>query len=228
MQKLIVVAVSGLAFSGKTEFTDRLESANMRDNGTKRVHNLLLRRMSLARPLKEMALELGWDKQKDERGRALLRGIGSVGRAYDEDCWARMLMQRARANIIRSQSIGFNTTLISVDDVRFPSELRYLAHLDKHMEIQDWKADAFLFYFVQISSSDEVREARATALGAQIVKEGEHESEQPKRLNEEFSRIEHGVFIPVRNEGSFENLHCSAEGLLDDAGKKLNQEESHD
>jgi hypothetical protein len=38
-----------------------------------------------------MALNMGWNSEKDARGRKLLQDIGTAGREYRRDCWVRHL-----------------------------------------------------------------------------------------------------------------------------------------
>jgi hypothetical protein len=42
---------------------------------------------SFASEIKSIATRMGWDGQKDDRGRKLLQDIGSAGRAYDPWMW---------------------------------------------------------------------------------------------------------------------------------------------
>lgn len=62
---------------------------------------------SFAAEIKRIAALMGWDGEKDARGRKLLQDLGSAGREYDRKCWvSRMPTDRA----------------VIIDDVRFVNE----------------------------------------------------------------------------------------------------------
>jgi hypothetical protein len=62
---------------------------------------------SFASEIKSIATRMGWDGQKDDRGRKMLQDIGSAGRAYDPWTWvAKMPTDHP----------------IIIDDVRFINE----------------------------------------------------------------------------------------------------------
>lgn len=63
---------------------------------------------SFASPVREIALAMGWDGVKDEKGRKLLVAVGMAGRAYGADTWIKQLDFTKRCVI---------------DDVRFPNEV---------------------------------------------------------------------------------------------------------
>lgn len=72
--------------------------------------------ISFAKSLKRLALDLGWDGKKDERGRRLLQGLGQTLRAYDPDFW----IKKADFNPVKVD------TPVFIDDLRFQNELEYL------------------------------------------------------------------------------------------------------
>lgn len=61
---------------------------------------------SFASKIKGIALAMGWDGEKDSRGRKLLQDIGTAGREYRRDCWLRNLP----------------THPVIIDDVRYINE----------------------------------------------------------------------------------------------------------
>lgn len=62
---------------------------------------------SFAAEIKRIAATMGWNGEKDARGRKLLQDLGSIGREYDRQCWAsRMPTDRP----------------VIIDDVRFVNE----------------------------------------------------------------------------------------------------------
>lgn len=72
----------------------------------------------LANPIKDIAIQMGWNTIKDNEGRKLLQGIGSIGREYNDKCWLKMWLDTM---------IATNTDLIIVDDLRYENEREYLA-----------------------------------------------------------------------------------------------------
>lgn len=62
---------------------------------------------SFAAEIKRIAATMGWNGEKDTRGRKLLQDLGSIGREYDRQCWvSRMPTDRA----------------VIIDDVRYINE----------------------------------------------------------------------------------------------------------
>jgi hypothetical protein len=115
-RKTVVVLVSGKAGSGKTTVADMLE----RKLGD--IPSLSVFRYSFAGPLKFIAKSyIGWDGEKDEKGRKLLQDIGRVGRDYDKNIWVKHLLGQMDK---QSGMLPFN--FVIVDDWRFPNEYEYL------------------------------------------------------------------------------------------------------
>ncbi len=98
--------VSGRAGEAKTSFSnfcvEHLESLSTKATI-----------VSFAYGVKSTANAMGWDREKDDKGRRLLQQIGNVGREYNEDIWANM----AVGSIIESQ-----VDVVFIDDWRFPNE----------------------------------------------------------------------------------------------------------
>lgn len=62
---------------------------------------------SFAAEIKRIAETMGWNGEKDSRGRKLLQDLGSIGREYDRQCWVnRMPTDRP----------------VIIDDVRYINE----------------------------------------------------------------------------------------------------------
>lgn len=62
---------------------------------------------SFAAEIKRIAATMGWNGEKDIRGRKLLQDLGSIGREYDRQCWVnRMPTDRP----------------VIIDDVRYINE----------------------------------------------------------------------------------------------------------
>jgi hypothetical protein len=75
----------------------------------------------LAHWVKKTALYMGWDGQKDAKGRKLLQHIGNIGREYDKNLWIGLCYGR---DIEDSPAYPFQ--IIIHDDWRFPNELDFV------------------------------------------------------------------------------------------------------
>lgn len=78
----MLVLLSGKAGSGKDTVGDYL------------VSRYGFRKYAFADKLKEIARLMGWDGNKDEKGRRLLQDLGSVGRNYDPEMWVRFVLDK--------------------------------------------------------------------------------------------------------------------------------------
>lgn len=115
-RKTVVILLSGKAGSGKTTVADMLE------NKINDEPSLSILRYAFASPIKYIAKAfIGWDGEKDEKGRVLLQDLGKVGRDYDEHIWVKHFLNQMDK---QSGILPFNFAI--VDDWRFPNELAYL------------------------------------------------------------------------------------------------------
>lgn len=114
LYKTVCVLVSGHIGSGKTLFSDMLVS-EMNYKGWRGA------RFSFASGVKEIAVRMGWDGKKDERGRRLLQDIGMTGRTYNQDVWVSDLIDK----FIPLQ-IYYPFDIIVIDDWRFTNEREYI------------------------------------------------------------------------------------------------------
>ena len=81
---------------------------------------------SFSSPLKFIAQAyMGWDKEKDEKGRKLLQDIGKVGREYNPNIWVTHLLTQLDRKFGNKNQV-FPTNVVIVDDWRFPNEYAYL------------------------------------------------------------------------------------------------------
>ena len=89
------IGITGLAGAGKTYAANWFK---LRTGGEI---------WSFAAEIKRIAATMGWNGEKDSRGRKLLQDLGSIGREYDRQCWvSRMPTGRA----------------VIIDDVRYINE----------------------------------------------------------------------------------------------------------
>lgn len=109
-----VLGFTGRAGSGKSFCAEQL--ARIISDGFEMPVTLA----SLATPIKELAQHLGWNGQKDAKGRRLLQLLGTeVGRdCISKDIWVNVLESER-------QELADPVTLI-VDDVRFENEAQWV------------------------------------------------------------------------------------------------------
>lgn len=108
LKETTVFAFSGRAGSGKT---------------TSALHLMTLfpgfdvQKFMMAWKIKNIATQMGWNGDKDNKGRKLLQVIGRYGREYDIDTWVNQVIteiQRSKPDIA------------VIDDLRFPNEMTKL------------------------------------------------------------------------------------------------------
>lgn len=80
-------------------------------------------RFAFADVLKELAFAIGWDGEKDEKGRKLLQDLGHHGRRLlGADVWVDALTRDIR----RLVKDGARLDDIVVTDVRYPNEVKFV------------------------------------------------------------------------------------------------------
>lgn len=104
------ILIAGRAGTGKDTSSLIMDSYFIRDRRFKSTIS------SFAGELKEVAVKMGWDGKKDDRGRKLLQDLGKVGREYDINIWAKKLIEY----------VLFDYDLIIIPDWRFPNEYQYV------------------------------------------------------------------------------------------------------
>ena len=111
LAKTLAILISGKAGVGKSSAANFMQKYAI----TKGYNTIIL---PFAYGVKQIAYEMGWDGKKDEKGRALLIGVGMTGRAYDESIWAKYSFEKSL--------IGSVPDIILVEDWRFSNEGKYI------------------------------------------------------------------------------------------------------
>jgi len=116
---LFVIGLCGKAGAGKTTFANMIlnQFLEMTDN---KIGCVVL---PFAKALKDLAVQLGWDGVKDERGRRLLQLLGTdvCRNCIDDNYWVK----KWKEGIDKERAKGIQ--LIVADDVRFENELLSIA-----------------------------------------------------------------------------------------------------
>lgn len=127
------IGFTGNAGSGKTSVSKYIQNKFM-----EKYKNSYVLIIPFAKSLKEFAKELGWNGEKDEKGRKLLQLLGTeVGRkCIDENIWVNKWKENV-LNILKtiklSNDIHVRYILILIDDVRFDNEAKYLKELNSQL-----------------------------------------------------------------------------------------------
>ena len=124
--KKIIVGISGKAESGKNSFAELARKTE---------HNLIAFDFAFANEVKRLALELGWDVWKDEKGRAGLIWLGEGAREhFNKDIWIKKLQQNMR-EIIKQSSCIINKdyAVFFVTDMRYENEAEALWKMSKEV-----------------------------------------------------------------------------------------------
>jgi dephospho-CoA kinase len=125
------IGITGLAGSGKDTAADFI----CREYGYTRV--------SFAAPLKTACVSLGWDSNKDARGRKLLQDVGMAFRLYDETTWINALDKSlaVESDIPMEES---RRKRYVFPDVRFKNEAEYIKQSRNGMIIRVVRDDLAL------------------------------------------------------------------------------------
>lgn len=76
-----------------------------------------------AESLKNTCRSIGWDGEKDAKGRVLLDTLGMAGREYNENLWVKLWKKNNESSIYDPNMV------ILVDDVRFANEVSMIRNL---------------------------------------------------------------------------------------------------
>jgi len=110
-----VTLVSGRAGEGKTTFSNFCV-----EELAKGPYFKFANVASFAKGVKDVATLMGWDGNKDSRGRKFLQSIGNAGREYRESVWAEKCL-----NWLRNLEL-IGVQYVFIDDWRFPNEGKFI------------------------------------------------------------------------------------------------------
>lgn len=106
---MIIVLVSGKAESGKDTFYKlAVEECSP-------YRHFIIQRLAFGDYVKDIALQLGWNGAKDERGRALLQWIGDGARQFDRDVWVKKAFKDLTTHVRLPD-------VLIITDCRYPNE----------------------------------------------------------------------------------------------------------
>jgi dephospho-CoA kinase len=112
--KTTVILISGKVGVGKT-------------TAARYIQDYLLRNITgysyithFATGVKKVAYLMGWDGQKNKKGRQFLQKVGNLGRWYRGDAWVNFMLKHLRETVPEEL-----LDVIVVDDWRFPNEANY-------------------------------------------------------------------------------------------------------
>lgn len=108
LYKTVIILISGKIGSGKSTFANFLLDALTSKGYKSRI-------IPFAQQVKGIANSMGWDGEKDEKGRILLQEIGTAGRNYDPNTWVNWVL-----NIISNSREPLDFVII--DDWRYLNE----------------------------------------------------------------------------------------------------------
>ncbi len=110
----MIVLVSGRAGEGKSSFAQFcIDYLNKNDYKAKIY--------PFAKGVKDTARFMGWNDEKDSKGRRLLQDIGNTGRAYHENTWVDMTIDSILNDMDFLQE-GNKSWFAFIDDWRFANE----------------------------------------------------------------------------------------------------------
>jgi hypothetical protein len=103
-----IIGLTGLLGSGKSAVAKEFVK-------TCALNGVLVEILPFADPVKAVAYSMGWDGEKDEKGRRLLQLIGTecMRECIDPDGWVKLWLSKAHSS---------TADIVVADDCRFPNE----------------------------------------------------------------------------------------------------------
>ncbi len=111
---LVVILVSGKAGSGKDTFFDEVSTSNINAN---------FHRFGFADYVKDIAIRIGWDGKKDERGITFLQELSYSARKYKDNIWTKRIIDFVEENKLLNSSF---MEVVVVTDCRYPDQINFI------------------------------------------------------------------------------------------------------
>jgi Cdc6-like AAA superfamily ATPase len=123
-----VVLISGKAGVGKTTLANTLTKVVQQHEDT---NKSIIMKQPIAWGVKQTALNMGWDGEKDAKGRRLLQGVGKIGREYNPDVWVDITVKAVQDTQYHYSPLeGVRLSYVWIDDWRFKNEIAVFEKLD--------------------------------------------------------------------------------------------------
>lgn len=148
--------------------------------------------IAFADELKRIAMNLGWDRKKDEKGRKFLIDLGLAARNYDLDIWAKTLWN----------GIDDFADFIFVDDWRFINEYEFFNQLAKD------PANSLQLFLIRIESPE-----REALKGSKLY------NDESEIGLDNFDKSLYNYIIV--NDGTLEDLYNKALDVIKEVKKNL-------
>jgi dephospho-CoA kinase len=114
---MLIIAITAEKESGKTTVCKKLQELFERDTQKVAI-------CSFAGPLKRLAKSLGWNGEKDEKGRTILQRLGTdVCRNIDDQYWLKRMQEQLNQANLESVDV------VLIDDLRFLNEYAFLQNI---------------------------------------------------------------------------------------------------
>ena len=128
----VVILIAGKAGAGKTTV------ANFMRQSIPMNYSSMV--SSFALGIKTSAQQMGWNSEKDEKGRRLLQQLGNAGREYNKNTWVKLTM-----DVVNRMTSPITLDFLFIDDWRFPNEYEWFTD----------KTDMYGVYKIRIHRKDE-------------------------------------------------------------------------
>ncbi len=123
-----IVLISGKAGVGKTTLARTLSKVVREHEDS---NKSIIMTQPIAWGVKQTAMGMGWDHEKDVRGRRLLQGIGKIGRTYDPDMWVNITVKAIMDTQYHYSPLeDKRLSYVWIDDWRFKNEIDVFQQLD--------------------------------------------------------------------------------------------------
>jgi energy-coupling factor transporter ATP-binding protein EcfA2 len=123
-----VVLISGKAGVGKTTLANTLTKVVQQHEDT---NESIIMKQPIAWGVKQTAMNMGWDGEKDVKGRRLLQGVGKIGREYNPDMWVDMTIKAITDTQYHYSPLeNKRLSYVWIDDWRFKNEIAVFDKMD--------------------------------------------------------------------------------------------------